>query len=57
MVSILGYSQGVGNYNVSMNITGLNVKVATSANCGSRLESWLNYSNAGENSFFLSTCW
>ncbi|WP_406843889.1 T9SS type A sorting domain-containing protein [Flavobacterium soyae] len=52
LFSILGYSQGVGNYKVSLGITGINQKVSISANCGSRLESWLNYSNAGEDHFF-----
>ena len=52
LVSTFGFAQGVGNYKVSLGITGLDVKVSISGNCGSRLESWLNYSNAGETHFF-----
>ncbi|RYF20938.1 MAG: hypothetical protein EOO42_11520 [Flavobacteriales bacterium] len=49
LVSTFGLAQGVGNYNVSFGITNINVKVSTSGNCGSRMESWLDYSNAGVN--------
>ena len=47
LVSTFGFAQGIGKYNVSMNITDIDVKKSISGNCGSRLESWLDYSNPG----------
>ena len=52
LVSGFGFSQGVGNYNVNLHISGIDVKVPTSGNCGSRLQSWLIFSNAADQSFF-----
>ncbi|MBP1225394.1 T9SS type A sorting domain-containing protein [Flavobacterium sp. 1355] len=54
LVSTFGFAQGIGKYNVSMNITDIDVKKSISGNCGSRLESWLDYSNPGvaDDNFF-----
>jgi len=52
LVSGFGFAQVEGSYKVNFNITDLNVKVNISGNCGSRLQSWLVFSNSPDLSFF-----
>ncbi|WP_166638501.1 T9SS type A sorting domain-containing protein [Flavobacterium sp. 245] len=52
LISRLGFAQGVGTYQVNFEITNINIKVDISGNCGSRLESWMLFSNAADLPFF-----
>lgn len=47
-----GFAQDIGTYTVTLGISDIHSKITYSGNCGSRLQAWLNFSNADPQDFF-----